>query len=475
VNAVNARIQRLFKLVVLLLALVVGFTSYWSVIDAQGLKENRANKRLLLEEQQIRRGLIFARDGTVLARNHAIGRKQRRFYRRLYPEGTLFPHVVGYSFVQRGRAGLERSQNGRLTGDSDEFETIFDELRGRDREGDDVITSLDPVTQRVALDSLAGRPGAIVALDPRTGGVLASASVPAFDPNDVPDRFGELNRAAGSPLFDRVTQSGYPPGSTFKVVTAAAALDSGAFTPSSALDGSSPKKIGGVPLTNFGGESFGAITLTTALTHSVNTVWAQVGERLGADKMYEYMRRFGFNSKPSVDLPGDEKRASGVYQGRHLLDDSDPVDIGRVAIGQERLLVTPLQMAMVASAVANGGSLMRPHFVTEVRDADGRTVREVKPSEESQVVRPETASALTSMMGQVVREGTGTAAALSGVDVAGKTGTAEVGGTNQAWFIGFAPADAPRVAVAVTIERTPGQGGTIAAPLAKRVMEAALR
>jgi peptidoglycan glycosyltransferase len=191
--------------------------------------------------------------------------------------------------------------------------------------------------------------------------------------------------------------------------------------------------------------------------------------------MFDYMRRFGFNRKPPIDLPRSELRSSGVFSGRKLLDDSDAIDIGRVAIGQERLLVTPLQMAMVVSAIANGGTLIRPHLVEQVRDRDGRIKSRAHPKEESKVLSPESASALAGMMSQVVREGTGTAAALSGIDVAGKTGTAEVGGTNQAWFIAFAPVDQPRVAVAATVERTPGQGGTVAAPIAKRVMESLLR
>lgn len=471
----NVRIRQLFGLVVLLLLTLVGFTSYWSVFDADGLKANTANKRLLLEEQRIRRGLIFARDGTVLARNRVTGHGATRFYRRVYPTDNLFSHVIGYSFVQRGRAGLERSHNGELTGETNEFTTILDELRGKDREGDDLVTTLDPGAQRLALEALAGRAGSVVAIEPQTGRVRVMTSVPNFDPNEIPSHFAQLNRASGSPLFDRATQSGYPPGSTFKVVTATAALDTGAFNPQSVLDGSSPKTIGGVPLTNFGGESFGQISLTTALTKSVNTVWGQVGERLGKKRMYEYMRRFGFDQKPSIDLPRQELRASGVFQGGKLLDDSDAVDIGRVAIGQERLLVTPLQMALVVSAIGNGGKLMRPHLVDEVRDADGRIVRRTKPSVESEVMKPATASALASMMSQVVREGTGTAAALAGIDVAGKTGTAEVGGTNQAWFVAFAPVSSPRIAVAATVERTPGQGGTVAAPIAKRVMEALLR
>jgi penicillin-binding protein A len=187
------------------------------------------------------------------------------------------------------------------------------------------------------------------------------------------------------------------------------------------------------------------------------------------------MRRFGFNQKPPIDLPGDELTASGVYNNRgRLLDDEDPVDIGRVGIGQERLQVTPLQMAMVASAVANGGSLMKPHLADRFIRPDGRLASRYRQEEASQVMSRTTAARLTDMMGQVVKEGTGTQAALEGIDVAGKTGTAEVanGTSNQTWFIAFAPKDDPKVAIAVTVERGQGQGGTVAAPIAKQVMQA---
>jgi penicillin-binding protein A len=471
---VNARINRLFFLVVILFAVLIGFTSYWSVIDAEGLEDNEANRRPLLEQQRVRRGLIYARDGAVLARNVSRGRGSDRFYRRIYPTAGLFAHPVGYSFVERGRTGLERSYEDDLAGEKGEFGTLLDEIRGADREGDDLITSLDSQTQQVARDGLAGRAGSVVALEPQTGRVLAMVSIPSYDPNDVLNRFDDLRNAPGSPILNRATQAGYPPGSTFKVVTATAALDSGKFTPQSVVDGKSPKEIGGVPLANFGQEDFGPITLTQALTNSVNTVWGEVGERVGKRTLFEYMDRYGFNRKPQVDLPASEKRSSGVYDGRRLLRHAAAIDIGRVAIGQERLQVTPLQMAMVASAVANGGSLMRPRLATKIRDRDGRTVKSFGPSEESQVMKESTAAELAAMMSRVVAEGTGTAAALQGIDVAGKTGTAEKGQANQAWFIGFAPVRDPRVAVAVTVEQTTGQGGTVAAPIAKRVMESAL-
>ncbi len=412
----------------------------------------------------------------MLARNRAVG-ESPRFYERIYPEGALFGHPVGYSFVERGRVALEREYNDDLTGKRDEFESLLDEVRGREREGNDVFTTLDPQAQQVARDGLAGRIGSVVAIEPASGRIRTLVSNAGYDPNDIPQRFGDLRRAPGSPLLDRAVQSGYPPGSTMKVVTATAALDSGKYTPTSVVDGKSPKRIGGVPLNNFGNKDFGPITLTTALTNSVNTVWGEVGEKLGKRTMFDYMRRYGFDRKPLIDLPNDEIRASGVYaRNGRLLSAADAIDIGRVAIGQERLQVTPLQMALVAAGVANGGSLMRPHLVQEVKDRDGRTVRKEKPSEQSRVMKEGTAAQLGAMMANVVEEGTGTAAALQGISVAGKTGTAEVGTViNQAWFIGFAPAGDPRVAIAVTVERTTGQGGTVAAPIAKSVMESLLR
>jgi peptidoglycan glycosyltransferase len=298
-------------------------------------------------------------------------------------------------------------------------------------------------------------------------------SVPSFDPNTVADRCSELNNQTGSPILNRPTQSRYPPGSTMKVVTAAAALDSGEFTPDSTVNGDSPKEIGGVELQNFGGESYGDIDLTTALTNSVNTVWAQVAEQLGARTMLQYMGRFGFEKRPPLDFPDDELAASGVFSNGKPIGPGDPVDIGRVGIGQERLLVTPLQMAEVAATVANGGVRMAPRLGSQIKAADGRVKEEVGPEEVARVMKPSTASALTEMMTDVVNEGTGGAAALESIQVAGKTGTAEVegGASNQVWFIGFAPADDPKMAIAVTVERSSGTGGAVAAPIAKQVLQ----
>jgi peptidoglycan glycosyltransferase len=243
------------------------------------------------------------------------------------------------------------------------------------------------------------------------------------------------------------------------------------------IDGSSPKTISGVPLANFGGQSFGPVSLTDALTNSVNTVWAQVGVRLGEKTMFDYMERFGFGRKPPLDYPPEQMDASGVFSRGRLLGDGDGVDIGRMAIGQERLQVTPLQMAMVAAAIGNRGRLIRPRLADRVVAKDGRVTERVEPDLESEVMSPKAAGQLAQMMSRVVQEGSGTAAALEGIDVAGKTGTAEVDGgqSNQAWFIAFAPVERPRMAIATTVERTQGQGGTVAAPLAKQVLQVLLR
>jgi peptidoglycan glycosyltransferase len=473
---VNNQIVKLFGFIVVLYALLFGFTSYWSVFDADSLEANTANRRPLLEEQKIDRGDILAADGSVIARSVPQGKGDDRIFVRRYPEGSLYGNPIGYSFVTQGRVGFELEHNDELVGEKTEFLSILDELQGRAQEGDNVQSSLDPDAQRAAVEGLGGQRGSVVAIVPSTGEVRAMVSIPGYDPNQVPENLKELNSQQSAPLFNRATQGGYPPGSTMKVVTATAALDSGELDQDSTLSGSSPKQISGAPLNNAGGEQFGEIDMETALTNSVNTWWAEAGEIVGAETMLEYMSRFGFNQKPRLDYPSFQLATSGVFDGNKLLTSDDLMDIGRVAIGQERLRVTPLQMAEVAGAVANGGELMEPRLWSKVIDPDGRET-ELDPDRQSRVMSEDTAAQLNEMMQRVVNEGTGTAAALSGVDVAGKTGTAEIdvdAGVNQAWFIGFAPADDPKIAVAATVERTSGFGGTVAAPIAKAVMEAIL-
>jgi peptidoglycan glycosyltransferase len=455
----NTPVVRLFGLVVLLFAVLIGFTSRWTVFEANALRANPANHRELLQEERIKRGLIRAADGTVLAGSRKIDATR---YARRYPTGDLFAHPVGYFSIDRGKIGLESFYNDPLSGRETSAIGALQRLLGPRNVGDDLKTTLSPKAQRAAYAGLNGRNGAVVALDVKTGAVRALAATPSFDPNDP----------AHASTFNRATQGRYPPGSTFKAVTAAAALDSGRYTPGSQVDGHNHQVVSGAPLDNFGGESFGNIDLTFALTHSVNTVWAQVGVKLGKQTMAGYMEKFGFNSDPPMDYPDSQMNPSGEYRNGKLLSPTSRfVDVGRMAIGQDKLLVTPLQMASVAQTIGNGGLRMEPRLVQKVVDPDGRTTDTPLPKEAQQVLSKQAADQLTAMMKNVVREGTGTAAALQGVELAGKTGTAEIdpaAGINDLWFIGFTP----DVAVAVVIERQRGQGGTVAAPVAKQVLQA---
>jgi penicillin-binding protein A len=482
---VNRQIVKLFGFIVVLFAVLVGFTSYWSVFDAKALKEEEANKRPLLEQQQIRRGRILAADGTVIAKSVAKGKGDSLRFVRRYPEGALYGHPIGYSFVRQGDSEFEQFHNDQLVGEESEFSSILDELLGHSREGDDIVTNLDPEAQRVALSDLeeAGF-GAVVALEPSTGAVKVMASNKSYDPNRIPYELEKLNlNKIETPLYNRATQGLYPPGSTFKVVTAAAGLESGTITPETTIDAPGTIIDEGHELANDYDENFGAIPLDLALTNSVNTWFGQLGQQLGNDKLFETMEKFGFGSKPPIDLPEDEVEASGVSGEDGLLTAHDPVDLARVAIGQERLLASPLQMAMVAAGVANGGHLMKPQIWKRVIDPDGRTVETLDPSQYSQPISEETAEELTTAMEGVVSEGTGTNAAISGVPVAGKTGTAETPGNeacgggveeNQAWFIGFAPANDPKIAIAASVECTEQFGNDVAAPIFRDVAETIL-
>jgi peptidoglycan glycosyltransferase len=402
-------------------------------------------------------------------------------YERRYPTGAEFAAPIGYSYVDLGKAGLERYRNARLEGQaSSGLQAILNQLQGVSNRGDEVVTTLDPSAQRAALAALGSHEGAVVALDPRTGAVRVMASTPSYDPNALrtPASYAKVAHAAGSPLVNRATQYGYAPGSTFKVVTAAAALDTGEYMSSSTLSGRNGILVSGVPLSNDENESFGQLTLTQALAKSVNTVWAQVAEHVGKQTLARYMRRFGFDAEPQLDYPAEQMSASGEYLGERLLAPTSPlVDVGRMGIGQDKLRVTPLQMAEVAATVANRGRLMAPHLTERIVDPEGRTVEQISPRVQSVVMKPSTASAITAMMEAVVNEGTAEDARIPGVQVAGKTGTAETEiGTaiNNAWFIAFAPAADPTVAIAATVKGVPGYGATYAVPVARQVMEVLL-
>ena len=488
----NRQIAKLGLVGVALVAALIVATTYWQTWASAGLADRQDNEIQRVAQFSIKRGLIRAADGTILASNRIKKVGGQKLYLRRYPQGSLFAHVVGYSTQSRARAGLESSENDYLTGANRNLDTVLkttlDRIRGATIKGNDVWLTLKPGAQRLAMQQLAGKCGSVVALDPRTGKVLVMASRPTYDPNLVEKDFARINNIRATcrpaaPLLNRATDGLYTPGSTFKVVTASAALDSGRFTPNSHFYDPGYCIEYGQKVRNAGNpeapETFGSVDLITGLEHSINSVFCNIGKALGAGKVLGYAKRYGFYEDPPLETPSNERAPSGLYKNGKLFRPSDPrtqVDPGRLAFGQEALLATPLQMAMVAAGVGNKGVVMEPHVVDRVTNPNGGVVTRTKARKLRRAISTRTAQELTQMMEGAVTSGTGTAAQIPGIPVAGKTGTAETGidGRYTSWFIAFAPANAPRVAVAVVLQDQTGFGGQVAAPIAKDVMQAIL-
>ncbi|MBA2460657.1 MAG: penicillin-binding protein 2 [Actinobacteria bacterium] len=485
----NGPIARLAVVATSLMVVLVVATTYWQAWAAGGLADRQENQIERVAQFTIKRGKIVTLEPrTVLAKNRAKRVAGRTLYFREYPPGGLAAHVVGYSTQGRSRAGLERSRNDYLTASNQNLSTLLesslDKLKGATIEGNDVVLTLNMRAQQAAVRELGGRCGSVVALDPATGKVLVMASSPTYDQNVIEKNFGALQRIQApckpvAPLYNRATYGLYAPGSTYKVVTAAAAIDSGRFTAGSRFDDPGYCEVYGRRVSNYDTtRPFGNVDLRQGLVNSINSVFCNIGKELGAKLLVEYSKRFGFYETPPLETPDNERVASGLYDDGKLFDpkvDSD-VDAGRFAFGQERLLVTPLQMAMVAAAIANGGVVMEPHVVDRILSPKGTIVTRSRSEDLRRAVKPETAAIVGSMMKGVVEGGTGTAAQIPGVVVAGKTGTAETGvaGTNNAWFIAFAGRERPQVAIAVVLEQQNGTGGQLAAPIARDVLQALL-
>ncbi len=486
----NHQITRVAVVGMILLASLIVGTTYWQAWASSGLADRQDNSIQRVAEFSVKRGKIVAADGhTILADNVKRRVGNQTLYFRKYPQRGLAAHTVGYSTQVRSRAGLEASENDFLTGSNTNLSTVLDttldKLKGTTIKGNDLHLTLRPGAQRIALNALGGKCGAAVALEPKTGRVLVNVSSPTYNPNDIEGHYPRASRPkfGCSPLFNRAESGLYVPGSAFKVVTASAALDSGKFTiDSTCLDPGYCIEYGKKVL-NFadqsGPEVFGTVNFTQALEHSINAVFCDIGKAIGAKTILDHAKRFGFYSVPPLETPVNERAISGLYdKGKLFFPKNDfQVDPGRLAFGQERLQVTPLQMAMVSATIANGGVVMRPYVVEKVTAPDGSTVVHTKPDPLGRAVSPEHAAHVAQMMQAVVEGGTGTAAQIPGVSVAGKTGTAETGENhvNTTWFIAFAPADNPRVAVAVVVERQQATGGEVAAPIAKQIMEALVR
>ena len=399
----------------------------------------------------------------------AVNRKEGQYFFREYPLGSLTSPWLGYNSLRYGRAGVERVYNEELSGQAGilGITSYWDQIVGNPHRGADLKLTVSVALQRVAADALGERRGAVVALDPRTGAVLAMVSYPRYDPNDIDERWKEINSDPGRPLLNRATQGLYPPGSVFKIVVAGAALQTGTVTPETEFEDTGEYLAGGYVVRNYGDKVYGVHDFTKAFASSINTTFAKVGVEMGADTLADYASDFGFNK----DSPWPLAASKSFFPDP---DDMDTAHVAQASFGQGEVLSTPLQIALAAAAVANEGKIMQPYVVDQVLDYHQNMLQETRPRVWMEPLSSETAATLRDLMVEAVNNGTGTSAAIDGVQVAGKTGTAEVADAGpHSWFAAFAPADDPQVVVAVLVENA-GTGSSVAAPIARKVISAAL-
>jgi peptidoglycan glycosyltransferase len=474
-RTIGGNIRRLTLVIAIAFLVTSVGVGYWSIVAASDLNSDPFNPRLLAAVRDRPRGKIVDSSGRALADSVKVGEA----YRRRYSDRSL-AQVIGYASFKYGASGAEAAYQEALIG-RDPADLVGQwkaRYLGERTEPGSVVLGLDPKVQQAAVTALAGRRGAIVALDPKTGRILASVSLPSYDANALVDpqqqdiAWAQLTDAKDRPLINRVAQGLYPPGSTMKIITAAAALESG-FDPNQKIRVDDPyqadRSWGDYYVRSSSG-SHGEFDMSLAFQRSENIYFAKVGLTIGAQKLADMAKKFGIGHAPPLDLPAAKGQLSndGSIARPTLLADT--------SYGQGELLTSPLQMAIVAATVGNHGVQIQPHYATEIRDPSGGILRTVGGAAGDQIVSAATAAKLTTYLVQAVEAPGAFAfgAKIAGVRVAGKTGTAETpSGSPHGWFVGFAPAEDPQVAVAVIIENA-GQGGVDAAPLGGAVMRAVL-
>jgi len=479
---VNRPLRRLASVVFVAFAILAAGTTYAQVLAGPGYRDDNRNTRAILDEARRERGVILSADGALLAESISDPSDPRSFRRR-YPQGPTYAHVVGVAATILADRGLEAELADTLESGRDAtISGLFSALTGDDLRAHSVRLTIDDRLQHAAVEGLGGQRGAIVALDPTTGAVLAMVSAPTFDPNGLigltTDLGDALENDPSRPLLNRAIQETYAPGSTFKTVTAAAAIEVGGATADSLFPNPAQLALPGTTATisNFDGETCGPgdeVTLAVALIRSCNTIFGVIGMDAGAEDLIATAEAFGFNDAIPFALRG---ATSAVPDAESLV--GDLAAVAQTALGQRDVRATPLQMALVASAIANGGVIMTPYLVDEIIDADGDVVDKTAPTEWRRATSPATARVIGDLMREAVDSGTGRNAAIRDLAVSGKTGTAEVpDGPPHAWFIGFALMDTTSpLALAVVIESggdlgDDATGGGVAAPIARQLIE----
>jgi penicillin-binding protein A len=477
----NKPIRRVAFVAMIMFALLLANGTYMMIFRQSSLAAQSQNRRVRDAEFAQNRGAILAAGKTEIAKT--VPAKDRFKYQRVYPDGELYAPITGYYSYDRASSALESTYNAELSGTDDALfvRRLIDLATNKTPKGASVQTTIVPKIQQAAASALGDQKGAVVALDPKTGAVLAMVTSPSFDPNDIASHdidaagkaYDRLAANPQQPLSNRAAREIYPPGSTFKLVTAAAALADGK-TPDSLVESPDRLRLPGtrVELPNSSDCGGTKITITQALKVSCNTAFANLGLELGEDKLREQAQLFGFDRRHLADLRGVASQ---------FPDELNDAQLALSAIGQFDVAASPLQMAMVSAAIANDGELMDPFIVSRVQAPDLKPIQTHKPDVLSTAMTPDDAKELQQMMSVVVREGTGANAQISGIAVGGKTGTAQSDPKRKpfAWFTSFAPLDDPKIAVAVIIEdadipRNDIGGGRLAAPIARAVMQEAL-
>ena len=430
---------------------------YFQLFKRSDIENDSHNRRLWVNEDNIKRGSIYDRNGNVLAYSEEDSDGSQY---RIYNYGKSASSVTGYSSKTYGKTGIEKSYNKELLALSGENLSNFRKMVVKNDTGYDVHLSLDQNIQEIVYEHIKAIKGSCVVMNPKTGEVLALVSNPSYDPNSVDEDWDFLIQNTDGPLVNRATSGAYRPGSTFKIVTATGVLN---YDIDTSYNDTGVETIQGYDIKNFADQAFGMVNLRSAFVNSINTYFASKTNDLGRDKYKELAEKFMINKDYEFDM--DKNNAIIPF------DDLNQVDLAMTGFGYGKTQISPLHMAMITSAIANEGKMMQPRLVTKVIDKDGKIIEEKKDKVLSEVTSVENANYIRDMMVSVVNEGTGTSAYLDSVQIAGKTGTADKeNNLLDAWFVGFAPAYDPDLAIALVVEDSDDTGGVVAAPIARDII-----